>query len=268
MIKGTQSVGVTLIFWFCGALAAIAGAMVFVEFGLTTPRYLIHGRKEAVPRNGGELNYLQYLIKKPRYFITCVYGLLFIVIGNMAGNSIAFGDYILTAAGQQKPSTAAVRGIALGVVTFACILHGAWRKGGIWLNNIFAVLKIAILLFIIIVGFCALGGVFGAKANMASENYDIKNSFNNTSNSSYGYAEGFLAVIFAYAGFNQSNYVSFRHLAFQIDTHWYQVLSEINQPRKKFRRGVLTAVCTMCVLYMLVNIAYVSQPSQYGFPFY
>lgn len=240
LMKGTQSVGVSLMFWFCGALATLAGAMVFIEFGLTTPRYLIDGRKEPVPRNGGELNYLQFLFKRPKYFIICVYGLLFIVIGNMAGNAIAFGDYILTAAGQENPSRAAVRGIALGIVTFTCLLHGIWRKGGIWLNNIFAVLKIATLIFIIVVGFCALGGTFDAKANNAQTNYAIDQSFHKTSNSSYGYAEGFLAVIFAYTGFSQSNYV----------------LSEIDQPRKKFRKGVLIAVGTMCVLYMLVNVAY------------
>ncbi|OJD37432.1 high-affinity methionine permease [Diplodia corticola] len=240
LLKGTQSVGVSLMFWFCGALATIAGAMVFIEFGLTTPRYLIDGRKEAVPRNGGELVYLQYLFKKPRYLVTCVYGLLFIVVGNMAGNSIAFGDYILRAAGHENPSRAAVRGIALGVITFTCIFHGTWRKGGIWLNNFFAVLKVATLCFIVVVGFCALGGVFGDKANKAATNYATDKSFSNTSDSSYGYAEGFLSVIFAYTGFTQSNYV----------------LSEVDQPRKKFRKGVLSAVSLMCVLYMLVNVAY------------
>ncbi|KAL1648359.1 hypothetical protein SLS58_002112 [Diplodia intermedia] len=215
-------------------------AMVFIEFGLTTPRYLIDGRKEAVPRNGGELVYLQYLFKKPKYLITCVYGVLFIVIGNMAGNSIAFGDYILRAAGHENPNRASVRGIALGIITFTCLFHGTWRKGGIWLNNIFAALKVATLCFIIVVGFCALGGVFGDKANKAAANFATDRSFSNTSHSSYGYAEGFLAVIFAYTGFSQSNYI----------------LSEIDQPRKKFRKGVLTAVGTMCVLYMLVNVAY------------
>ncbi|KAH7057266.1 amino acid permease-domain-containing protein [Macrophomina phaseolina] len=240
LMNGTQSVGVSLLFWFCGALATLAGAMVFIEFGLTTPIYLIDGRKEAVPRNGGELNYLRFLFRRPKYFITCVYGLLFIIIGNMAGNSIAFGNYILLAAGQENPNKGAVRGIALGVITFTCLLHGMWRKGGIWLNNIFAVLKVATLVFIIIVGFCALGGTFGEKANNAKTNYAIDQSFSSTSNSSYGYAEGFLAVIFAYTGFSQSNYV----------------LSEIDQPRKKFRKGVLTAVVTMCILYMLVNVAY------------
>ncbi|KAL1622192.1 hypothetical protein SLS54_005259 [Diplodia seriata] len=176
----------------------------------------------------------------PKYLITCVYGVLFIVIGNMAGNSIAFGDYILRAAGHENPDRASVRGIALGIITFTCLFHGTWRKGGIWLNNIFAALKVATLCFIIVVGFCALGGVFGDNANKAAANFATDRSFSNTSHSSYGYAEGFLAVIFAYTGFSQSNYI----------------LSEIDQPRKKFRKGVLTAVGTMCVLYMLVNVAY------------
>lgn len=176
----------------------------------------------------------------------------------MAGNSIAFGDYILRAAGHESPNRASVRGIALGVITFTCLFHGTWRKGGIWLNNIFAILKVTTLCFIIVVGFCALGGVFGDKANKAATNYALDNSFSNTSHSSYGYAEGFLSVIFAYTGFSQSNYVSILSSTPGTYTHVPQVLSEIDQPRKKFRKGVLTAVGTMCVLYMLVNVAYVS----------
>lgn len=49
-------------------------------------------------------------------------------------------------------------------------------------------------------------------------------------------------------------------------TDKYQVLSEIDQPRKKFRKGVLIAVGTMCVLYMLVNVAYVSNVNSYSVP--
>ena len=56
-MRGTQSVGVALLLWFAGAVAAAAGTFVFVEFGLTLPRYLVAGSKEAVPKNGGELNY-------------------------------------------------------------------------------------------------------------------------------------------------------------------------------------------------------------------
>ena len=36
-----------------------------------------------------------------------------------------------------------------------------------------------------------------------------------------------------------------------------QILSEIDHPRKTFKRAAPTAVGILCVLYMLVNISYV-----------
>ncbi|KAF2090393.1 amino acid transporter [Saccharata proteae CBS 121410] len=243
LMNGTQSVGVTLMFWFCGTITAIAGTQVMMEFGLNTPRYIINGIDEAVPRNGGELNYLQHLFRKPKYFVTCAYAVVFIVLGNMAGNSMAVGEYILKAANNDfdhSVSNGAVRGIAIGTITFACFLHGVWRKGGLWLNNAFAITKVTLLLIIIIIGFCALGGVFGSDANNADDNLNIKTSFTKTPNNAYGYAEGFLAIIFAYDGYNQANYV----------------LSEIDQPRKKFKRSLYISIFTVAVLYMLVNISY------------
>lgn len=57
-MRGTQSVGVTLLLWFAGAVTALAGTFVFVEFGLTLPRYVIGNSKEAIPKNGGEFNYV------------------------------------------------------------------------------------------------------------------------------------------------------------------------------------------------------------------
>lgn len=61
-MRGTQSVGITLLFWFGGALTAIAATFVFVELGLNIPRYVINGSKEAIPKNGGELNYVRILV--------------------------------------------------------------------------------------------------------------------------------------------------------------------------------------------------------------
>jgi hypothetical protein len=60
-MQGTSSVGLSLIFWVLGAVVAIAGALVFSEFGLTVPRIQIEGQgeKESVPRNGGEKNYVR-----------------------------------------------------------------------------------------------------------------------------------------------------------------------------------------------------------------
>jgi hypothetical protein len=43
-----------MLFWLAGAVIALAGTMVYVEFGLAIPR--LHG--ESIPRNGGEKNYV------------------------------------------------------------------------------------------------------------------------------------------------------------------------------------------------------------------
>jgi hypothetical protein len=61
VMQGTDSVGYTLIFWVIGAIVAMAGVLVFTEFGLAVPRLKIEGQeiKESVPRNGGEKNYVR-----------------------------------------------------------------------------------------------------------------------------------------------------------------------------------------------------------------
>lgn len=48
------SIPASMLFWLAGMIIALAGTMVFIEFGLTIPR--LHG--ESVPRNGGEKNYV------------------------------------------------------------------------------------------------------------------------------------------------------------------------------------------------------------------
>ena len=59
VVQYTHSVGITLLFWLGGAIAAMAGILVYMEFGLTTPRYDFIGQgKISVPRNGGELHYV------------------------------------------------------------------------------------------------------------------------------------------------------------------------------------------------------------------
>jgi hypothetical protein len=57
----------TLLFWLFGALTAVAGMVIYIDFGLTIPRHSIDGRKEPVVRNGGDLNYVSSTICIERY---------------------------------------------------------------------------------------------------------------------------------------------------------------------------------------------------------
>ena len=99
------------------------------------------------------------------------------------------------------------RGVALLVVTFTCLIHAGWRLGGIYLNNTFAVIKISMLLFIFISGCLTWGGVFRRSPDAIS-NLNSNVAFENPSTDAYAFAEAYLAVVFAFGGFNQANYVS------------------------------------------------------------
>lgn len=228
-----------MLLWVCGCIAAIAGTLVYIEFGLTTPRYLFGRTKISVPRNGGELHYvcpsyflksllrrveliyvqLKDIFKRPAFFTTCLFGVIFVFIGTAAMNALSFGIRVLEAAGDTNPDNWKARGIAIAVVTFAVVLHGTWRQAGILINNAFAIIKVLILLLFIITGFVALGNGFKpsdiaisdgyvTNSSVASSNYRTSESFKYRSSGSYGYVESFLAIIFAFSGFNQANYVS------------------------------------------------------------
>jgi amino acid transporter len=110
--------------------------------------------------------------------------------------------------GSTDPRNGPVRGIAVGVATFACALHIVSRWVGIALNNFFGSVKAAMLLMLIIVGIISFAGGLSVKTiDTAKENYGQQGDFSSASQSSYGYAASFLSVIFAYGGFNQANYV-------------------------------------------------------------
>ncbi|KAF2747233.1 amino acid transporter [Sporormia fimetaria CBS 119925] len=240
VMRATESVGVSLLFWFMGAITAVAGATLYIEFGLSLPRHLIDGKVEPVVRNGGDLNYVGYLVKRPKYLIYCIYGLNYILLASSAANAVSFGDDVMGGSGTDRSAAKdhAARGIAMVVVTLACCLHAFTRRGGILLNNFIVVLKILILCSIPIMAICALGGV--SNTNHAKANMSPSNAFTDVHSDVDRYVQGTLAILYAYNGYNQANYV----------------LCEINRPRKTLVKGIVIAVSIVCVLYMLVNLSY------------
>ncbi|KAF2103718.1 amino acid transporter [Rhizodiscina lignyota] len=249
-MQGTLSTGVTLMFWFTGVLYALSGMHVYIEYGLNVPRRVYEGIEQGVPRSGGDLNYLQYVYTKPAYraktvlLSATVFGIAFIVFGNMAGNAVTFAIRILEAA-DAEVTNGAVRGIAFSVSIIACFIHAFSRRGGIWLNNILAVVKLCILLLIIIAtiiygagGFPNTPGV--DRQETTTENLVASHSFKGASTEANGYAQAFLAIIFAFSGFEQPNYV----------------LGEIQRPHRKYPIAMITSVSIVGFLYMAVNICY------------
>ncbi|KAK7883601.1 hypothetical protein LTR67_011100 [Exophiala xenobiotica] len=256
LMQETKSIAASMLFWLAGACIALAGTMVYVEFGLAIPR--LHD--ESIPRNGGEKNYIEYVYSKQSSVVpsrnqdssletmqrsqllaTCLYGIPFICLGTMAGNAISFGLTIMVACGIDSPSNGAVRAIAVGVATFACSLHVLSRWWGIVLNNVFGFVKTTMLLMLIIVGIVSFAGALPEKTRpTAEDNFGKYGGFGLAETSSYGYASSFLSVIFAYGGFNQANYV----------------LGNIYRPRRRFKITALATVATISLFYICLNLCY------------
>ena len=69
VLRTTNSVGVSLLLWLLGALFGLCGVLVWLELGLSVPKFRLsdhslepttdgEGPLESVPRNGGEKNYV------------------------------------------------------------------------------------------------------------------------------------------------------------------------------------------------------------------
>ncbi|KAF2469200.1 uncharacterized protein BDR25DRAFT_315646 [Lindgomyces ingoldianus] len=116
IFAATGSVGVIPMLGVIGGILTFAGLSVFLEFGL------------AIPRSGGEKNYLERVYRHPKYAATSVLASQMILLGFSSGNSLAFGRYVLYASGSTTPDGWAARGIAVMWITFSVLLYSIFPK--------------------------------------------------------------------------------------------------------------------------------------------
>ena len=71
ILRATNSVGISMILWALGAIFGMCGLLVWLELGLSIPKFQSldqtadqhvdgEGAFESVPRNGGEKNYVRH----------------------------------------------------------------------------------------------------------------------------------------------------------------------------------------------------------------
>jgi amino acid transporter len=229
IFAATGSVGVSLMLWVIGGILTFAGMSVFLEFGL------------AIPRSGGEKNYLERVYRHPKYLATCVLASQMILLGFSSGNSLAFGRYVLFASGSTAPDGWAARGIGVACVTFSVGLHAFLPKWGIRLFNVLGVFKVVVLLFIVFSGFAALAG-----HRKVPNPHNFDNAFRLETGDGYGgggayaYSTALLRIVYSYKGWENANYV----------------LGEIKNPRKTLTVAAPLAIGGVTILYVLANVAY------------
>lgn len=218
----TGSVGLALFMWVAGTFIALAGTAVYLEWGT------------AIPRNGGEKNYLEYVYKKPKFLATAMFAAYVVLLGWAASNSVVFGQYVLAAA-DIEPGRWNQRGIGLACLSAAFLIHSFALKWGLRLQNLLGVVKLIVIVFIIVCGWVALGGHLKVE-----KPHNFTNAFEGTKGSGYGIVTALYNVIWSFIGYSNANYA----------------LSETKNPIRTLKIAAPIAICSVGILYMLVNIAY------------
>jgi amino acid transporter len=217
------SVGLSLLIWVVGMLIAAAGMAVYLEFGT------------ALPRNGGEKVYLEYVYRKPKFLVTGLYTGYVVLLGWAGSNSVVFGEYILHAANVEVTRWNQ-RGVGLACITSAFLIHGLALKWGLRLQNLLGTIKLLVILLIVVSGWAALGGAI--KLDEKPNNFE--NAFKGTTGSAYGVVTALYNVIWSYIGYSNANYA----------------LSETKNPVRTLKIAAPLALGSVAILYMFVNIAY------------
>jgi len=259
--------------WVIGAIIAATGMQVYIVWG------------SALPRNGGEKNYLEYLFRYPRFLVSCMFGANAILLAWAAGNSLVFGEYILLAA-QVNPTRWTLRLVGFACVTFAVLIHGTRVSWGLRLQNFLGVFKILVLLFIVVTGFVALGGhvrdfevgadglgvvpipgpnggIEGVADSWRTGPRDAKENFRDAFAGTKGSASSFCLSLYNVRFFPSLclgcfslmnigqviwSYIGFSNVNY--------ALSEVKNPQRTVRIAGPLAIAVVTVLYLLANIAY------------
>ena len=180
------------------------------------------------------------MFPRPKFLVTCMYGIVFILLGNLSGNAISFGKYVMIAADRPDASRGDIIGLAIAALSVAILLHVCSRRGGILINNLFTIVKVLLLVTIIIMGLIKASGHKLGGAAKSTDNFQLQKSFHGPRRGVGDFSLSFLYVVYAYSGFEQPFYV----------------LSEVSRPRKVFPKYTLIAMAIAITLFVLVNIAY------------
>ncbi len=202
---------------------------VYLEFGL------------AIPLSGGEKNYLERIFRRPRQLATSIFAVQIVLLGFSAGNSLAFGRYVLLAIGHPMPDGWIPRIIAVTCMTCVIVLHAVFPRWGLRLTNALGIFKVLVVLLIVFAGFAALAGY---RLVPDSHNFDnfwaIEKGDGYGGGGAYAYATALLQVVYSYKGWENANYV----------------MGELKNPQRTLKIAAPLAVVGVTLLYVLANVAY------------
>lgn len=109
ILKGTGSVGLSLLYWFFGFVISLAGLAVYLELGSYFPS-----------RSGAEVVYLEQAYPRPRYFFPVAFAVQSVLLSFSSSNAIVLSQYVFRMVGR-APAAWEQKGVAIAGYTVAVI---------------------------------------------------------------------------------------------------------------------------------------------------
>jgi APA family basic amino acid/polyamine antiporter len=236
MMQAVGSARLVYLAWMVGGLLSFFGALTYAELGAMKPQAggeYVYVRDAYGPLAGFLYSWTTFLISKPASIATITTGLVRI-LGTFSIFSF-FPTVIcsqnLYPHGSPGYSFTITYGqlVAVGAtILISCLNYIGVRRAGEF-QFVFTLLKVAIILGIVAVGFSYRGGTW---ANFATE-------FSGAKGGIAGFFAALVAALWAYDGWNDLNMVA----------------GEIRSPQRNIPLALIWGVAAVGTLYVLVNAA-------------
>ncbi|XP_054841545.1 solute carrier family 7 member 13 [Eublepharis macularius] len=218
------NVGVALIIWTICGIISLMGALCYAELGT------------ALPLSGGEYSHIKRALGSPLAFIF-IWTAVFNKPASNAARALLFAEYAIQPFYGECPAPEILKKcLALAVLWFLGILNGRSVKMATWVQTVFTILKMMALSVIAITGIVLL--IRGKKENTAR----FESAFSGDIPDAAQIAEAFFQGLYAYGGWWSLNYMA----------------EEVKNPSKNIPWTVMTALPSVTVFYLLVNVSYLT----------
>ncbi|KAF6829599.1 high affinity methionine permease [Colletotrichum musicola] len=223
ILKGTGSVGLSIIYWALGFLTSIASFSVYLEFASYFPN-----------RSGSEVVYLEQAYPRPKWLFPTAFAFQSVALSFSSGNAIVLAEYLFRVVGT-TPRPWQLKGVAVGGFTVATLVVSLNTTFAYRFSNGVGVVKLLTLIFIAITGLVVLGG----HTRVPEPTANFRDPFEGRA-TAYGLTNALYKIIFSYAGYENA----------------FNVVNEVKNPVKQIRKYGWIALGIITILYIFANIAY------------
>jgi APA family basic amino acid/polyamine antiporter len=218
----------TLAAWGLGAAIAIAGGLCFGELGSRRPRA------------GGGYVYLRDAFGPLPAFLYGWALLLVMATGAIAAVAVTFARYTVALAGWPAGVTVP---LAIAAIVLLSAVNYLGVRPGAMVQNAFTLLKLAALAALIVAGIlAAASSAPGPVADAAALAATAAATPHGLAATVLALGSALVPVLFAYGGWQQSNFVA----------------EEIIAPERNLPRAIVLGVAIVVAVYLLANVTYLA----------